>query len=165
METGRLQELGLDVDQIGILVPDLEGAVPAYAVSFGIALWQSWSYDDETMRSSTFRGNSGRFTMKLALGGVGPQIELIEAINGPSLYTEHLERHGYGIHHVGCRVDDLSVSIERAGYPVLQSGAGYGRDGSGGFAYLDTEEELQIIVELIEVPRERTDPEREWSFA
>ncbi|MCL4286013.1 MAG: VOC family protein [Thermoleophilia bacterium] len=165
MGVDRLHALGLQIDQIGIVVPDLEGSVPAYAKGFGIDLWQSWTYDGAVMRTSTYRGEAGGFAMKLALGGAGPQIELIESITGPNVYTEHLERHGFGIHHVGCRVDDLAAGIEQSGYPVLQSGVGYGRDGTGGFAYLDTEKELRMIVELIEVPKERMEPEREWSFA
>ncbi len=164
MDVGRLSRLGLGVDQIGIVVPDLDRAVPDYGESFGISTWQSWTYDRETMSASTFRGDPGRFAMKLALGGVGPQIELIESLSGPSLYTEHIDRHGFGIHHVGCRVADLARVLEEIDYPVLQSGAGHGRDGTGGFAYLDTEDEFQIIVELIEAPRERRDPEREWSL-
>lgn len=164
MGVDRLQVLGLNVDQIGILVPHLEGAVPTYAKGFGVATWQAWTYDHQSMRASAFRGDPGSFAMKLALGGADPQIELIEPVNGPSIYAEHLERHGYGLHHVGCRVDDLEAGIEQSGYPVLQSGVGYGRDGTGGFAYLDTEKELKVIVELIEVPQERMDPEREWSF-
>lgn len=164
MDAGRLLALGLQIDQIGIIVSDLEDSVPAFAKSFGITAWQSWTYDGTSMSSSTFRGEPGDYAMKLALGGAGPQIELIESVEGPSIYVEHLERHGCGIHHVGCRVDDLAAGIEQSGYPVLQSGAGYGRDGTGGFAYLDTEKELQMIVELIEVPKERMEPEREWSF-
>jgi methylmalonyl-CoA/ethylmalonyl-CoA epimerase len=45
---------------------------------------------------------------------------------------------------------------------VIQSGRGYGRWGDGGYAYLDTEESLGMILELIEVPRERVPPEREF---
>lgn len=164
MVADRLRVLGLEVDQIGIIVPDLRSAVPVYAKCFGITIWQSWTYDSDSMTSSTFHGDPGRFAMKLALGGVGPQIELIESVDGPSIYTEHLERNGFGIHHVGCRVDDLAASIEESGIPVLQMGIGYGRDGTGGFAYLDTEATLQVIVELIETPNERMEPERTWDF-
>jgi hypothetical protein len=54
------------------------------------------------------------------------------------------------------------LSLEEAaqrGYTVLQMGRGYGRWGDGGFAYLDTEDALGMILELIEIPRERFPPE------
>ena len=44
----------------------------------------------------------------------------------------------------------------------MQSGRGYGRLGDGGFAYLDTERELGLILELIEIPKERIPPEAEF---
>ena len=38
------------------------------------------------------------------------------------------------------------------------TGHGYGKDGDGAYAYLDTAEELGTIWELIEVPRQRPAP-------
>jgi methylmalonyl-CoA/ethylmalonyl-CoA epimerase len=35
----------------------------------------------------------------------------------------------------------------------------YGLDGDGGFAYLNTHERLGVILELIEVPARRREPE------
>ena len=100
--------------------------------------------------------------MRLALAGAGPQIELIEPLTGPSLYHEWLDEHGEGLHHIGMRVPDLQAGIRdmaERGWDVLQSGRGYGLDGDGGFAYLDTTAELGVILELIEVPARRREPE------
>ena len=101
--------------------------------------------------------------MRLALAGAGPQIELIEPLTGPSLYHEWLDEHGEGLHHIGMRVPDLQAGIRdmaERGWDVLQSGRGYGLDGDGGFAYLDTTaEDLGVILELIEVPARRREPE------
>ena len=60
------------------------------------------------------------------------------------------------------RVPDLGAAVrdmERRGHAVLQSGSGYGLDGDGGFAYLDTAALLGVILELIEVPARRPPPE------
>ena len=46
-----------------------------------------------------------------------------------------------------------------AGFEVTQSGRGYGLDGDGGFAYLETPTWFGIIVELLEFPRRRRPPE------
>ena len=39
---------------------------------------------------------------------------------------------------------------------------GYGLDGDGGFAYLDTIDDVGMIVELIEFPARRREPEGTW---
>ena len=49
-----------------------------------------------------------------------------------------------------------------AGYDLLQSGYGYGLDGDGGYAYFDTERDFGIIVEALEVPRRRREPDFTW---
>ncbi|MGZ4399343.1 MAG: hypothetical protein ACXVYM_00570 [Gaiellaceae bacterium] len=36
------------------------------------------------------------------------------------------------------------------GYECLQHGYGFGRDGSGAFAYFDTESELGYLIEALE---------------
>jgi methylmalonyl-CoA/ethylmalonyl-CoA epimerase len=149
-------------DQIGILTGDLEEAMHRYSQVFACGPWSVWTYGPTTMSESSFRGQPGCFEMRLALAGTGPQLELIQPLRGPSIYDEWLEEHGEGLHHIGTRVADLDhgVSDARArGFEVIQSGRGYGLDGDGGFAYLDTASQLGIILELIEVPARRREPE------
>ena len=146
-------------DQIGIVVRDLDAAVDRYSRSFACTRWTIYTYGPDTVPELAFRGGEGRFAMRLALSDSDPQIELIEPLEGPSLYHEWLDAHGEGLHHIGMRVPDLEEGIRERGYPVLQSGRGYGLDGDGGFAYLDTERDLGVILELIEVPQRRREPE------
>lgn len=78
----------------------------------------------------------------------GVNLELIEPLEGPSTYTEHLEG-GDGIHHVGCfAYDDPRAVVETykdAGIQVAQSGRFEGLE----FWYLDMTEELDGL--LLEV--------------
>jgi 4-hydroxyphenylpyruvate dioxygenase-like putative hemolysin len=101
--------------------------------------------------------------MRLAFAQAGAtQLELIQPLTDNNIYAEQLARRGEGLHHVGVFVPSLDAGIaeaEREGFSVLQSGRGYGRLGDGGFAYLDTEAQVGMIVELIEVPKERVPPE------
>jgi len=156
----------LAVDQIGIVVRDLERAMDTYSSMFpALAPWQGWTYGPETLTSSTLRGEEGQFSMRLALAGSGPQIELIEPVAGPSIYREWLDQRGEGLHHVGSWVASLHDGMARlqdAGYELLQSGVGFGQDGTGGFAYFDTITDLGVILEVIEVPRRRRSPEFTW---
>jgi catechol 2,3-dioxygenase-like lactoylglutathione lyase family enzyme len=101
--------------------------------------------------------------MKLALAQVGPtQYELIEPIEGPTTYHEHLESRGEGLHHLGYYVPDIDAEIARMaalGYPLLQSGRGFGVDGDGAYAYFDSESGFGCIIEAIAPPRQMPEPE------
>jgi methylmalonyl-CoA/ethylmalonyl-CoA epimerase len=146
-------------DQIGIVVRDLESAIERYSATFDCTRWVIYTYGPQSVKEPTFRGGPGTYEMRLALPDSDPQVELIQPLKGPSLYHEWLDEHGEGLHHIGMRVPDLDEGIRERGYPVLQSGRGYGLDGDGGFAYLDTEKDLGVILELIEVPKRRREPE------
>jgi hypothetical protein len=149
-------------DQIGILVANLEAALAAFGSN---QRWCVWTYGPETLASQHLRGQAGSFRMRVALNATEPQIELIEPIAGPSIYHEWIKQRGYGLHHFGFWVNDGAAAIrdmETAGYEVLQSGAGLGSDGSGVFAYFDTFDLLGFIIEAIERPRRRRQPELLW---
>lgn len=144
--------------QIGIWVPDLAKGIRQWSAILGREDWRVYTYGPDVVPELTYRGAPGNFSMRLALIGADPQIELIEALEGPSLYHEWIEEHGYGQHHIGFWVDsldDISEQCAQAGIALTQTGRGYGVNGDGGFAYLDTLETLGVILEAIEVPAVR----------
>jgi methylmalonyl-CoA/ethylmalonyl-CoA epimerase len=156
------------IDQIGIVVPDLDEALPFYAEMFAVDVWNIYTYDDAIVPFREFRGSPGQFSMMLALGGSSPQIELIEPICGPSLYHEWIEERGYGLHHLGVfvpSVDEVITEMRGHGIAVLQRGSGYGLDGDGAFAYFATDDHLSTYIEAIEIPERRRPPEREFRRA
>uniref|UniRef100_UPI000CE5586C VOC family protein n=1 Tax=Arthrobacter sp. B0490 TaxID=2058891 RepID=UPI000CE5586C len=112
----------------------------------------------EFLHWSELHGEPGRFAMDLAMSGSGPQIELIQPLAGPSIYHEFLDSGRVGLHHLGVFVDDLDQAIAimaEAGYIVTQTARGYGQNGDGGFAYFDTERDLHVVIEAIEIPSQR----------
>ena len=144
--------------QIGILVPDLAKGIKQWSAILGREDWRVYTYGPDVVPELTYRGKPGTFSMRLALIGADPQVELIEALEGPSLYHEWIEEHGYGQHHIGFWVDsydDVIAQCAESGVGVTQTGRGYGVNGDGGFAYLDTLESLGVILEAIEVPAVR----------
>ena len=81
--------------------------------------------------------------------------ELIEPVEGPTSYHGFLDEHGEGLHRLGYFVDDIDAEIknmESKGFALLQSGRGFGKDGTGAYAYFDTERAVGCIVEAIELP-------------
>jgi hypothetical protein len=74
-----------------------------------------------------------------------------------------VREHGYGVHHFGILVEDMEAALaeaEAAGLAMLQDGAGFGREGDGHYAYLDTEDQIGVMLELIERPEGRMPPEK-----
>jgi hypothetical protein len=146
--------------QIGVVVPDLDAGMRAHGGE-----WRIWTYDEQVLARRIYRGAEGRFAMRIALATGDPQLELIQPLAGPSIYHEWWDDRRGGLHHLAFHVESAEAVIhemERAGYPLLQAGSGFGADGSGAFAYFDTTAALGYIAEAVEWPRERRPPERTW---
>jgi Glyoxalase/Bleomycin resistance protein/Dioxygenase superfamily len=163
--TGLATPLG-PVGQIGIVVPDIRAMEARYERTFGIDSWLRYTYTPSVVPHLEFRGAPGVFSVHLALGGTDPQIELLEPVAGPSVYHEHLDTVGAGLHHLGVFVDSLDQAIATMtglGYDPVQLGRGYGLDGDGGFAYFDTARDYHVMLEAIEVPSRRRPGRPDWS--
>jgi 4-hydroxyphenylpyruvate dioxygenase-like putative hemolysin len=96
--------------------------------------------------------------MRLALRGSGPQLELLQPLTcasgrGDDILAEWLARRGEGLHHLGVlveSVDETIAAMRDGGVECLQHGYGFGADGSGAFAFFDTEADLGYLIEAIE---------------
>jgi hypothetical protein len=75
------------------------------------------------------------------------QIEFIEPQEGENIYSDFLEEHGEGLHHILFEAEDPATVIAGIGASVLQSGGSSLRPGAT-WSYLDTQEMLKVIVEL-----------------
>jgi catechol 2,3-dioxygenase-like lactoylglutathione lyase family enzyme len=163
-EQGALPFLSNGVSQVALVVPDLEAAVKGYWSLFGIGPWHFYTYDKKILHRLTYRGRPADYRMRIALASAGPQrIELIQMLEGETIYAEFVRRHGYGLHHLGILVEDMEAAVrqaEAAGLQVTMDGAGFGLDGDGYYAYLDTEELVGTTIELIQRPRRRRPPEK-----
>jgi methylmalonyl-CoA/ethylmalonyl-CoA epimerase len=152
------------VAQIGMLVKDLDATVEKYWKVFGIGPWHFYTYQKPIVKTMTYYGKPANYSMRLALSYFGTmRIELIEPGEGESVYAVFVREHGYGLHHLGLLTDNMETSLaeaEAAGFNMIMDGAGFGLDGDGRYAYLDTEKEIGITLELIERPKGRLKPEK-----
>lgn len=152
------------IAQICIIVPDIEKATAAYWERFGVGPWHFYTYGKPLVKRMTRHGKPAEYKMKVALSYIGEmRIELIEPLEGDTVYSEFVEKHGYGVHHLGVLTGDMEASLEQArdsGIAMTQDGAGFGPDNDGHYAYLDTEELIGTTIELIERPKRRNPPER-----
>ncbi len=152
------------VAQVAIIVPDLERAVEHYWRIFAIGPWQFYTYGKPLVKRMSYHGEESAYRMRIALSYLGPlRIELIQPLEGDTVYADFVREHGYGVHHFGLLVDDMVGALEEAeaaGLVMTQDGSGFGLEGDGHYAYLDTEDQIGVTLELIERPRGRVPPEK-----
>jgi catechol 2,3-dioxygenase-like lactoylglutathione lyase family enzyme len=154
------------IAQVGFVVKDLEASVEAYHRLFGIGPWHFYTYGKPLVKRMTRHGRPTEYRMRVALSWLGPlRIELIQPLEGDTVYEEFIQEHGYGLHHFGILVKDMQAALSAAGdagLAMTMDGAGFGADGDGHYAYLDTDGALGTTLELIERPKGRLPPEKVW---
>ncbi len=155
-------------NQIGFVVKDLDKAMEAYWTQFGVGPWKIYTYGPPLVKDTTYRGQPATYHMRVALANVGElMFELIQHLDGENLYNDFGKIAGQGVQHLGIFVPNLAAAVkdaEAAGLRVIQSGRGFGAKGDGGYAYLDTADDVGTIYEFIEIPEQRHPPERWYPF-
>jgi hypothetical protein len=151
------------ITQVAWVVEDLDEAVEMHLRFFGIGPWHFYHYGPELLSMMRRNGVDCEYAMDAAVANAGAtRLELVQPIRGDTVYHEFVRKNGYGkVHHFGLAVDNMQESIEiarRAGFSVTMEGSGYGLDGDGHFAYLDTEQTFGIAMELMERPKRRRQP-------
>jgi catechol 2,3-dioxygenase-like lactoylglutathione lyase family enzyme len=153
-----------EIAQIAFVVKDLDKTVEHFTHRFGVGPWHFYTYGKPLVKRMTRNGKPTEYRMRVALSSIGPmRIELIEPMEGDTVYAEFVKKHGYGIHHLGVLTEDMQRSIgeaREAGMAMTMDGAGFGPDDDGHYAYLDTEDLIGTTIELIQRPRRRHPPER-----
>lgn len=102
-----------------------------------------------------YYGEPADFTLELGWQRHGDiTYEWCIPLTPPTVYQDHMEKHGEGIQHLGFAVSDMDAVIEdyaAKGFDVSMSGAWgeKGKPGSGRFAYIDLEEAGGLTVELL----------------
>ncbi|GAD53240.1 lactoylglutathione lyase and related lyases [Halarchaeum acidiphilum MH1-52-1] len=150
------------IDQLGLVVEDLDAGIERYGSLFGIGPWEVYRFAPPELTERTYRGEPADFSWDLAFADAGDvQIELIQPLEGENLYTEHLEEHGEGLHHVACfSFDDPADAVDAfvdAGYPVVQ----HGRLGGSEFWYMDAAADANgLLFETASNLEEKPEPDR-----
>ena len=143
------------VDQIGVIVRDMEHAVKHYE-SLGIGPFtplKNIATKERKVLGKKIDPNAFRLQVLVAkLGSV--DLELIQPIEGESLWKEFLDKRGEGINHLGFFVDDIEkeeTKLADKGFQVLYSTR---FQSGGGAAYFDSGKVGGVLFELIQWPPE-----------
>lgn len=161
--------LGAPARQTAFVVRDIDASMRAWADSLDVGPWSSYTLGPPRLRGMVYRGEQTSFTFRHALvmsGGM--QLELVQPVAGPSIFTDHLDEFGEGMHHLGFVVPDhaaASALLLARGFTPLQSAEGFGLDGSGRFAYFQPPGGIGTTIELIDPPKVRAEPETVYPAA
>jgi len=151
--------------QICMVVRDLQKSMEHYWKILGIGPWDVHTFSPETVREFTLYGQPVKqpFKFGLAVAMVGEiQFELIQPVEGPTIYESFLQEKGEGLHHIKEKVEDDKIErtleeFKEKGIDIIQSGK---FDGDV-FYYLDTEPTLGILYEIGNCGKVR-EPERRY---
>jgi methylmalonyl-CoA/ethylmalonyl-CoA epimerase len=139
------------ISQVAVVVRDLQKTMEMYTRVLGWGPWSVYRYEPPRLHGTVVHGQAVEYTMLGAETRVGDLgFELLQPLEGPSIYKEWLDRHGEGLHHVAVMLHDpdestrLKTIFSKAGVDVLMGG----RLGETiEFYYLDTEPSLKMIIE------------------
>jgi len=145
-----------EISQVAVVVEDLKKTIENYWQILGIGPWKIYTFAPPELKEMTIRGKPVDYSMKFAETTVGNVIiEVIEPMEGPSIYKEFLEEKGGGPHHIACyKVEDVQKTLnafKEMGIDVLQSGKFHDVE----FYYLDTEKVFGAILEVVKEGRIR----------
>jgi len=138
------------ITQVGIVVRDIDAALAAYGGTLGVGPWRVYTYAAPKLTATKLRGVPTAFSMKLALCWTDAMCwELIEPLDGPSIYHEFLAEHGEGIHHIMVDYGERSLAectaeFAARGYAPLMEGNYLGSQ----FVYYATEPSLRTVIEV-----------------
>src|SRR6478752_8239791 len=125
--------------QVSIVVPDLDAAMRTYVEDYGIGPWDVYEFNPGNVAGMHEGGLAAEHSWRLALAQVGDvQWELVEPLEGDSVYARFLAERGPGVHHVGVGVRDYDATIAELsgrGHEVLLGGTYNGVT----FSYLSTD--------------------------
>ena len=146
--------------QMAYVVPDLKAAIGTWAERLRVGPW--FVLDRFAGLNPVYRSKPSRAEIALAMSFAGHMnIELIQPLDEhPSVYREHIDRHGHGFHHFGIATADFAADLERYEAKGMEVAFRLGVPTGGEVAYLDTHGTLPGFVELIE-----TSPGMERAFA
>ena len=136
--------------QMAYVVPDIRAAIADWVKRLNVGPW--FLLDNFTGVNPVYRGKPSRAAITLAMSFAGHMnIELIQTKDDhPSVYKEHIDKHGHGFHHWGLATADFETDVKRYEAMGMEVAFRAGVPTGGEVAYCDTHGALPGFVELIQ---------------
>lgn len=144
-----------EIAHVCLVVKDVEKTAENFAKKFGIGPFRISVMHTPSSRASV-RGKPVEYTLKFGNAKVGAiRLELVETVEGETIYQEFLKKHGEGIHHIGVYTPlPFEKELEKwknEGIEPLQINKMEAPD--QGWAYMDTTKLVGCIIEILSLPQ------------
>jgi methylmalonyl-CoA/ethylmalonyl-CoA epimerase len=143
---------GMKITQVAVVVKDLRSTMQAYHKVLGWAPWSVYEHKSPILHDTTLHGKNVMYSMLGAEVHCDPiDFEILEPLDGPSIYREFLQERGEGLHHVSVVSprEDVHAALDdfrQQGIEVSMSG----RLGENiEFYYMDTQPILKMTAETV----------------
>lgn len=142
---------GMRITQVAIVVKDLRSTMEKYHQLMGWGPWSVYEHKPPVLHDTMLRGKRANYTMLGAEVHCDPiDFEILQPLEGRSIYKEFLEEKGEGLHHVSVvnPSDDVHRALrdfENDGIDVLMSG----KLNDIEFYYMDTDPVLKMVAETV----------------
>jgi hypothetical protein len=141
--------------QIGVVVKDLPRTVKALSEIFGIGPFRviTTPVDGIPTGRDVYRGQPANFVAHKAFASLGPiELELIQPLEGDSIWADFLAEHGEGIHHIRFNVPAVEPVVEYlAGHGIEPTQSGPGLRPGTTWMNFDTDDRVGFNVEIMNV--------------
>jgi catechol 2,3-dioxygenase-like lactoylglutathione lyase family enzyme len=153
-----MSQYGGSPTQIAWVTHDLDATEMTLTGLLGVKKWVRITDVHFAPDSCSYLGKPADFVASISLSYLGEmQLELIEPVRGPSIYSDFLRDHGPGLHHICVEADSpdhLAATLTAAtehGATVVQQGV---MPGGLRFAYLSAPQAGVPFVEIAHVSTE-----------
>jgi catechol 2,3-dioxygenase-like lactoylglutathione lyase family enzyme len=130
-----------EINQVALVVRDVEQVAENYWNILGIGPWDVYSWEAPLVYKRRYYGRPAWAREKIAITQVGSiMLELVQPIEGESIYQDFLAEHGEGLHHLNFFVDDVDQVagiLTNEGFVSLQSGSFGPVELKGAYNYID----------------------------
>jgi len=139
------------ITQVAVVVKDLRATMQKYHEVMGWGPWSVYEHKPPALHHTEVRGKPVYYTMLGAEVHCDPiDFEILQPLEGPSIYKEFLKEKGEGLHHVAVvnsaeNVHKALADFKDQGIEVLMSGKLEDIE----FYYLDSEPVLKMVVETV----------------
>jgi len=140
-----------DPTHVCVVVRDVEKTAQTYASLFGVGPFLIRLMKTPESHASV-GGRPAEYTLKFGYAKTSTiTLELVETVEGRTAYSDFLDKHGEGIHHIGYKaappLDEELDRWARLGIRTLQ--VNYRDDKRYGWAYMDTQSIVGSTVEIV----------------
>ncbi|MGB9023739.1 MAG: VOC family protein, partial [Candidatus Bathyarchaeia archaeon] len=93
--------------QVAIVVRDLMASMKHFWEELGVGPWKIWRFSSENLTDMILHGKPAEYSFIVGMAYVGDvSIELVQPLEGESIFKEFLDKKGEGIHHLKCASQD-----------------------------------------------------------